>query len=270
MPRTHLRIIRCQEQHQRRHVLGQDAPVQALARDDLRLALRRVPFLLPRRLHIARHHRIHADVAAAQIARQAARQTLDRGLGGLVDDQVFEAQMPADRPEVDDHPAARRLHRRHHRLGGEELVAQIDRLLHVGEHAGDRVEVGQVQPAEQRHMRRAFAQPLDQRLRFGLGNIDEGDLRTLPHERLDQSRADPRSTAGHDHAPIAQRGVDGPSVGHRRVGHCNSPRAARLRISAPIPNSQAGASFEWTTRLTSRPSRGVAIATVSPTLWVKP
>ena len=159
--------------------------------------------------------------------------------------------MPADRPEVDDHAAARRLHRRHHRLGGEELVAEIDvhplvpiggrdvgdrvaivvagivdqhvhaaqRFLHVGEHPRDRVEVGQVQPAEQRHMRRACAQPLDQRQRFGLGNVDEGDLRTLPYERLDQPRADPRSATGHDHAPTAQRGVDRPSVAHHRVGH---------------------------------------------------
>ncbi|PAV71425.1 hypothetical protein WR25_10002 [Diploscapter pachys] len=34
MPRTHLRIIRRQEQHQRRDVLGQNAPVQAPARTD--------------------------------------------------------------------------------------------------------------------------------------------------------------------------------------------------------------------------------------------
>src|SRR3546814_14129497 len=50
----------------------------------------------------------------------------------------------------------------------------------------------------------------------------------------------------------------------------SSPRPARLAISAPIPIVQGAACFEVTTWLTSVPSRGVAIDTRSPLLWVKP
>ena len=99
----------------------------AQRRDDLRLAFGGVPFFLARRLHIARNDGVDADIVAAKVARQAARQTFDRRLGGLVERQFRQGQVPADRSEIQDHAAARALHRRHRRLGREEEVTQIDR-----------------------------------------------------------------------------------------------------------------------------------------------
>ena len=49
------------------------------------------------------------------------------GLGGDIGEQSAIADHPGDRAEIDDRAAAGIAHLRPHRLGGEELVAQIDR-----------------------------------------------------------------------------------------------------------------------------------------------
>src|SRR3954453_1736580 len=61
-----------------------------------------------------------------------------------------------------------------------------------------------------------------------------------------------------------------PSSARHACPDHNNPRPARFRISAPVPKvhgSQSGACFM---RLTSWPSCGAAIVTMSPTLCVKP
>src|SRR5207302_7340827 len=50
----------------------------------------------------------------------------------------------------------------------------------------------------------------------------------------------------------------------------NSPRAARLRISARVPNVHGGASREVATIFASMPRLGVEMRTSSPILCVKP
>jgi 2-keto-4-pentenoate hydratase/2-oxohepta-3-ene-1,7-dioic acid hydratase in catechol pathway len=50
----------------------------------------------------------------------------------------------------------------------------------------------------------------------------------------------------------------------------SSFRRARLRISAAAPNVHGAMRSACSTRLTSAPSRGVAMVTTSPTTWVKP
>lgn len=49
-----------------------------------------------------------------------------------------------------------------------------------------------------------------------------------------------------------------------RIKGYNSPRPARFRISAPVPNSHAGAWVDSRTVLTSAPSSGAEIVTTSP------
>ncbi len=171
---------------------------------------------------------------AAEIARQAARQAFDRGLGGLVQHQVVQPEMPADRPEVQDHAAARALHRRHHGLGGEELMAEVHRhalvpifrrdlldrvaivvrgivdqdvdaaklLFQIGDHALDRRDVGQVAMPVDRDMLRARGQPAEHRLAGIIGDIDEGDFRALRDKCFDQAFADTAATTGDDDALV--------------------------------------------------------------------
>jgi len=88
MTRTHPRIVRRQEQHQRGNVARLDAAIGALCRDDLGLALGGVPFLLARSLDVARDDGIDANALAAEIAREPARQTFDRRLARLVQNQI--------------------------------------------------------------------------------------------------------------------------------------------------------------------------------------
>ncbi len=52
--------------------------------------------------------------------------------------------------------------------------------------------------------------------------------------------------------------------------YVSSPRAARLRISAPTPNDHASHRSVGIIRFTSRPSFGAAIVTISPVLCVNP
>ena len=54
------------------------------------------------------------------------------------------------------------------------------------------------------------------------------------------------------------------------LGQRSSPRCARFAIRAPVPKVQGATSPQCFTRLVSAPSFGVAMVTMSPTLWVKP
>src|SRR3546814_2942290 len=62
-------LVGGEEQRHRGDVGRLDAAVQALGGDDFRLALRRIPLLLPLGLDIAGHDRVDADIVAPQLAR---------------------------------------------------------------------------------------------------------------------------------------------------------------------------------------------------------
>src|SRR3546814_20536927 len=84
------------------------------------------------------------SIVAPQRSREAARQPLDRGLGGLIDDQVAQPEVPAYRAQIEDRAAASRFHVRHHRPRREELMAPIDRHPTVPIGGRDRLEGGAV------------------------------------------------------------------------------------------------------------------------------
>ena len=75
--------------------------------------------------------RVHADAVRAEVAREGARQRLDRRLRRGVARHAAHADPPGDRAEIDDRAAARRDHARRDRLDGEELVLQVDREARV-------------------------------------------------------------------------------------------------------------------------------------------
>src|SRR3546814_5177048 len=77
------------------------------------------------------------------------------------------------------------------------------------------------------------------------------------------SDLDPAAAAADEDALALQARIDG-------AVHASRPRLARFAISAESPKLQGSASFDVTTRFTSLPRRGVEMATLSPTLWVKP
>ena len=107
-------------------MLRQHAGLQALLRHDLGLAFGRVPFHLARSLHIARHHRGDADIVGTEFARQRPRQSFDTGLGGFIEHQARQSQMPGDGTKIDDCATTARLHAGHNCLGGKQHVAVID------------------------------------------------------------------------------------------------------------------------------------------------
>jgi hypothetical protein len=51
---------------------------------------------------------------------------------------------------------------------------------------------------------------------------------------------------------------------------CHIARAGEVRHQAPVPKVHGATSPQCFTRLVSAPSFGVAMVTMSPTLWVKP
>src|SRR5438309_4045580 len=82
----------------------------------------------------ARSHRVHADIFAADLLREAERQGIDRAFRrGIVDVHGGRAQARRDRREVDGRAAVAAVARRHalHRLAcAEEAARDVD-----GEHA---------------------------------------------------------------------------------------------------------------------------------------
>jgi hypothetical protein len=148
---------------------------------------------------------------------------------------------PARRTEVDDRAAARRSHVGGHRLGGEELVLEVDRdagvpargcgvldlvALVVGRvvqqrgdrpearaHGGDRLlerrRVGDVGAQEQRRGGRTRREPLHQRLARRDVEVDEADASALRDELFYERRADAAGSAGDEHRAASQTGITG-------------------------------------------------------------
>jgi hypothetical protein len=167
------------------------------------------------------------------------------------------ADLPGDRAEIDDGAAAGIAHLRPYRLGGEELVAQIDRHAvvpvghrdvlgavpvvvagivderadrpvagrHLGHRGAQALDIAQVAFDVARPGMAARGDPLDQGPR-GLGRkVDEGDARTLGAEMLDQALADAGAAAGDEDNAVAQAGI-GREVA---VGH-------ELNYRSEVPN----------------------------------
>ncbi len=239
--------------------------------------LRGVPFFLARRLHIAGHDSVHADILAAQIAREAAGQPLDRGLAGLVEDQVVQTQMPADRPEVQDRAAPARF------IAGitacaQELVTQIDvqPLVPIGR--GDLVDAvaivisrivdEDIDPAQRASSRRRSPSGCRYRSgRSGAGSahgarrgqpVDESAGPRPRQCRPKATRAPCATNASTSPSPIPEPppvtmtrlsirlGLARDHVGrgagllqHGSLRH-NRPRLARLRIRSPSRRSRQG------------------------------
>ena len=261
------RIVRRQEHRQRGNIDRHDPPVQTLRGDDLRFAFGRIPFHLARRFDVARNDGVDADIVAAKVAGQAAGQPLNRRLGGLVQHQFGQSEVPADRPEIQDHTTARALHRRNGCLCGKEQMAQIHRhpLVPIGwrdlldrvaiiiggivdqdvdaaqlrfdlrHHRLHGVDVAQVDRVENRREGR-IAEARYQRFALGHRNVAKGDMRTLRDKALDQSLANPAAAAADEHPFARQAGVG--CAFHASafsLAAFSRPRSARFIISAVRP-----------------------------------
>ena len=168
-----------------------------------------------------------------------ARHAFDARLGRLVEDQFAEREVPADRPEIEDHAGPGPLHRRHGRLRREELVTQVhrhplvpicrshlldrmaivvrgivdqhvdaaQRLLDIAHRLLERDDVGEIAMPIERRMDRTGRQPLDQGDALAIDDIDKGDARALRDKGLDQAFADAAAAAGDQHALADKAGI---------------------------------------------------------------
>ena len=84
---------------------------------------------------------VDADVARAELARERAREPVDRRLRRRVAGKLGTAAHPRHRAQVDDRAAAGARHLRRDRLRREELVAQVHRLVVVPVFGSDVVEL---------------------------------------------------------------------------------------------------------------------------------
>ena len=95
---------------------------------------------LPRRPDIARHDACDANVVGAQVARERSRQAFDGRLASLVEYEIRETKVPADRPQIDDGSPALAAHPSDHRLRAEEHVLQVHAETIVPIFLGDIVD----------------------------------------------------------------------------------------------------------------------------------
>src|SRR3982751_2285077 len=86
VPGHALRIVRSEENDKRSDVFRHQAVIDALRVDDLGFALGRVPLLLSRRLHIAGHDAVYANVVRPQVAGERAGKPFNRRFARLVKD----------------------------------------------------------------------------------------------------------------------------------------------------------------------------------------
>src|SRR6266540_900808 len=228
-------------------ILGQ-AELQALLLDECALLRGRRP---QRALALGRdgtgRDRIDANRALAQLARQRARESVNRRLRRRISGKSGAPAHPRYRPEVDDRAAARSRHLRRDRLRREEVMAKIDgergvpvvrrdaieRVAVVArrvvdEHA-DRPERrgGGGDGAAQRGdvadvaMPVAHAGAVGERARRRVVDVDEGDAAALRGERAHDRRADARRTAGNEYRAAGEIVVAGEpariAVTHRRA-----------------------------------------------------
>ena len=119
------RIVRREEGDERRDILWLEPAVNALGIDDLGFSFHSVPLHLARRSNIAWNDAIHTDTVPAKVAGEGSREALDRSFAGLVEDEVRQCEVPADRPKIDDGSAAAGAHARDYRLRTEKLVLQV-------------------------------------------------------------------------------------------------------------------------------------------------
>ncbi len=234
--------------------------LQALRVDDRGLPFGRVPFLLARRLDVARNDAGDADIVGAEVARERPRQAFDRRLAGLVEHQPGQPEVPADRAQIDDRAAAVRAHPRHHRLGAEELVLEVHVEPVVPIFLGDLIDVVAVVVGGivDQHVERPA--PLDQPLDAAASLRDVREIDLLERARrsarqarrdsssfsmsmkvtsepwranaFDDARANARSAAGDEHSLAAQARIERAQV--PRVRQTLNPQCRRSSSACRI------------------------------------
>src|SRR5206468_2575810 len=192
---------------------------------------------------------IRPDVVRPQVTGQSTGESMDGRLARRIGGHATGGRHPRDRAEIDDGAAAQTLHLVHHRLGGEELMAEIDGdplIPEVDGHALDRMAIvargvvhenadiaalrlhgvdGRAQEIDladvawiEAWSRSGARQLLHQVTAGRLIDIHEADLGALAHESFDDGRADARSAAGDKDDLVLEAGVDGETAGHAREG----------------------------------------------------
>src|SRR5215472_9395799 len=85
MARNASRVVGREEQHSAGDIVLVEAEFEALLGEEFTLHLRRDPErALARRVDRPRHDRIHSNVARPELARERARETVDRRLGSYI------------------------------------------------------------------------------------------------------------------------------------------------------------------------------------------
>src|SRR5258708_13435990 len=92
--RAHATVIGGEEQNEAGDMFGLQPFLEALLRDDVSIAVPRVPLLLARRAPIARHDAADTDSVHAQLAPQPARHALDAGLGAFIQHHIPHPPAP--------------------------------------------------------------------------------------------------------------------------------------------------------------------------------
>ena len=111
-----------------RHLVRCQVALQALGFHHLGLVVRRHPQPpLALGQDGARQDAVDPHLVLAPGACQGFGHRQDGGLGGGIGGELGKAELPGDGAHIDDRPAAGLRHAGRHRLGGEELVIQIDR-----------------------------------------------------------------------------------------------------------------------------------------------
>ena len=126
-------------------ILGLEPALQALQLVQSRFALRRHPHLELALCHDpAGRDGIRPDVVRPQITGQSPGEAVNGRLARGIGRHAAGGRHPGDRAEVDDGATAQTLHLVHHRLGREELMAEIDGnplIPEVDGHALDRMAI---------------------------------------------------------------------------------------------------------------------------------
>src|SRR5262245_25473228 len=256
-------VVGGEEQRRARDVVGLEQELEALQVDEACHLLRRPPLgHLTLGLDRPRDDAVDAHAPGPELGGHRPRQAVDRGLGRGVAGHADGLAHPRHRAEIDDRPAARADHRRRHRLDHEELVAQIDRHHLVPEFRRDRIpgvtivargvvdqrapraerrldrghralergHVAQVAGHEQRLGVAGGGERVGERAALGLGDVEEGDARSLRGELRDQRGTDPRAAAGDQHDAAVETRVT-----------CGTVHGDSLMVDSRILTLRAGA-----------------------------
>ena len=175
-------------------------------------------------------HRFLCLSVRAKFTGKAARQAIDPGIGGGIDRIPGISHHIADRGEVDDRPAMRRLHPGTRCLDGDhplpERLVRLKRFvaLIVGgivDQHGDRA-MGRSRTGQRLFQRRGIGDVAGQEQRAvlrrrrhlitsGTGGraLAEGNLGTMTQETLGQCGTNARAAAGDENRLAAKVGIDG-------------------------------------------------------------